>query len=41
MFICGNDAKAKEQVALICKEWDRNSIDASGMSFPITSKLLP
>jgi len=33
MFICGNNAKAKEQVALISKEWGWNSIDVGGIEF--------
>ncbi len=33
MFICGNDAKAKEQVVHICKDFGWNSIDIGGIEF--------
>ena len=34
MFICGEDAKAKEQVSRICKDFGWNSIDVGGIGFP-------
>lgn len=33
MFICGDDAKAKEQVSRICKDFGWNSIDVGGIGF--------
>lgn len=33
MFICGDDAKAKEQVVRICKDFGWNSIDVGGIGF--------
>ena len=32
-FICGEDAKAKQQVSRICKDFGWNSIDVGGMGF--------
>ena len=33
MFLCGDDAKAKEQVAGICKDFGWNPIDVGGIEF--------
>lgn len=33
MFICGEDAKAKQQVSRICKDFGWNSIDVGGIGF--------
>jgi predicted dinucleotide-binding enzyme len=32
MFLCGDDAKAKEQVSQVCREFGWNPIDVGGIA---------